>query len=231
MAKNKTLNKRSKYKVLIVDDHPVVCQGLAQLINQESDFIVCGIAGDIPQALKTINSCKPDIIIVDLSLGHTSGIKLIEDLSLNYSDLIILAFSMHDESIYAERCLRAGAKGYIMKQEPPEKVVSALRTIIHGNIYISNKLNKLFLHKLVAGKSDAPRSPVEVLSNRELEVFQLLGQGLKTRKIAEELNLSVKTSETYIDKIKKKMDINDSRHLLLHAVQWPMSALTTCLCR
>jgi DNA-binding NarL/FixJ family response regulator len=223
MGGKKTENKKLKHKVLVVDDHPIVRQGLTQLINQESDFIVCGDAGDIPQALKAINDCKPDVIIVDISLGHTSGIRLIEDLSHNYPNLSILALSMHDESIYAERCLKAGAKGYIMKQEPPEKVVSALRKILDGDIYISDKLGTKLLHKFVTKKADASGSPVELLSNRELEVFQLVGQGLKTRKIAEELNLSVKTVETYIDHIKKKMNFDDSRDLFLHAVQWSMN--------
>lgn len=223
MGSKKTDNKKSKKKVLVVDDHPIVRQGLAQLINQESDFMVCGDAGDIPHALKAIEDCRPDIIIVDISLGHTSGIRLIEDLSHNYPDLAVLALSMHDESIYAERCLKAGAKGYIMKQEPPEKVISALRKILEGDIYISDKLGTKLLHKFVTKKADASSSPVELLSNRELEVFQLVGQGLKTRKIAEELNLSIKTVETYIDHIKKKMNFDDSRDLFLHAVQWSMN--------
>ena len=223
MAGKKTGSKKSKNKVLVVDDHPIVRQGLTQLINQESDFVVCGDAGDIPQALSAIEDCKPDIIIVDISLGHTSGIRLIEDLSHNFPELSILALSMHDESIYAERCLKAGAKGYIMKQEPPEKVVSALRKILDGDIYISDKLGTKLLNKFVTKRADSSGSPVELLSNRELEVFQLVGQGLKTRKIAEELHLSVKTVETYIDHIKKKMNFDDSRDLFLHAVQWTMN--------
>ncbi|NOZ68931.1 MAG: response regulator transcription factor [Deferribacteres bacterium] len=216
-------SKKPKYKVLIVDDHPIVRQGLTQLINQETDFVVCGDAGDIPQALQAIEKCGPDIIIVDISLGHSSGIRLIENLSDNYPGLSILALSMHDESIYAERCLKAGARGYIMKQEPPEKVATALKEIINGGIFISEKLGTKLLHKFVARKTEAPCSPVELLSNRELEVFQLVGKGLKTRKIAEELNLSVKTVETYIDHIKKKMNFDDSRNLFLHAVQWTMN--------
>ncbi len=220
---NARKSKKPKHKVLIVDDHPIVRQGLAQLINQEAGFVVCGDAGDIPQALQAIKACRPDIVIVDISLGHSSGIRLIENLSDNYPGLSILALSMHDESIYAERCLKAGARGYIMKQEPPEKVAAALKEIINGGIFISEKLGTKLLHKFVAGKTDAPSSPVELLSNRELEVFQLVGKGLKTRRIAEELNLSVKTVETYIDHIKKKMNFDDSRNLFLHAVRWTMN--------
>ncbi len=215
--------KKSKHKVLVVDDHPIVRQGLTQLINQEADFVVCCDAGDIPQALQAIEDCKPDIIIVDISLGHSSGIRLIEDISGNYPGLSILALSMHDESIYAERCLKAGARGYIMKQEPPEKVASALRKIMNGGIFISDKMGTKLLHKFVTSKAEASCSPVELLSNRELEVFQLVGRGLKTRRIAEELNLSVKTIETYIDHIKKKMNFDDSRNLFMHAVQWTMN--------
>jgi len=226
MKKTKSEIKKTAYKVLIVDDHPIVRKGIAQLINQESDFTVCAGAEDIPQALSAIKTCRPDILIVDLSLGHTSGIRLIEDISLNCSGISILAFSMHDEVIYAERCLKAGARGYMMKQEPPEKIVEALKTILKGEIYISDKMGTRLLHKLVSKKTYTPDSPVELLSNRELEVFRLVGQGLKTRKIAEYLNLSVKTVETYIDHIKKKMNFDDTRNLFLHAVQWTMDEIT-----
>jgi DNA-binding NarL/FixJ family response regulator len=217
---------RTVFKVLIVDDHPIVRKGLAQLINQESDFTVCADAEDIPLALSAIKKYRPDIIIVDLSLRHASGIRLIEDISLACSDVSILAFSMHDELIYAERCLKAGARGYMMKQEPPEKIVAALRTILKGDIYLSDKMGTRLLHKLVAKKTYTCDSPFERLSNRELEVFRLVGQGLKTRKIANELNLSVKTVETYIDHIKKKMNFDDTRNMFLHAVQWNMDEIT-----
>jgi DNA-binding NarL/FixJ family response regulator len=226
MNKTKSEMKKSVFKVLIVDDHPLVRKGLAQLINQESDFTVCADAEDIPQALRAIKKCRPDILIVDLSLGRTSGIRLIEDISIDCSDILIIAFSVHDESTYAERCLKAGASGYIMKKEPPEKIVAALRTILKGDIYLSDKTGTRLLHKLVAKKTYIPDSPVELLSNRELEVFRLVGQGLKTRKIAGELNLSVKTVETYIDHIKKKMNFDDTRNMFLHAVQWSMNEST-----
>ena len=220
MLKNK--NAEEKQKVLIVDDHPLVRQGIAQLINQEKDLEVCCEAGDVEQAMKKIPEYSPDIAVVDISLGQSSGIRLIEAISLKYPKLSVLTLSMHDESLYAERCLRAGAKGYIMKSEPPEKVIFALRRILDGEIYVSNKLGARLLHKLVTNDDNVYSSPVERLSNRELEVFQLIGQGLKTRTIAEQLNLSVKTIETYIDHIKKKMNFEDSRSLFLHAVQWSM---------
>jgi DNA-binding NarL/FixJ family response regulator len=212
-----------KHKVLIVDDHPIVRQGLTQLINQEPDVSVCCEAGDISEALTLIESHKPDIAIVDISLGHSSGIRLIEDISRRYPNLSVLVLSMHDESLYAERCLRAGAKGYIMKKEPPEKVIVAIKKILKGEIYLSDNLSVKLLQKFIAKQAGIYSSPVERLSNRELEVFRLIGQGLKTRKIAEQLNLSVKTIETYIDHIKKKMGFKDSRNLFLHAVQWLMN--------
>ncbi len=215
-------SKKLKHKIFIVDDHPIMRQGLAQLINQETDFTVCGDAGDIREALKAIAKHRPDIAIVDISLGHISGIRLIEELSNYYPDLSILVLSMHDEFIYAERCLKAGARGYIMKHEPPEKVISALKKILGGEIYVSDRLSSRLLHKLVHRKSEVYTSPVESLSNRELEVFQLIGRGMKTRKIAEQLNLSIKTVETYIDHIKKKMHFDDSRNLFMHAVKWLM---------
>jgi DNA-binding NarL/FixJ family response regulator len=223
MKIHKPEDKRQKHKIFIVDDHPIIRQGLTQLINQEPDFAVCGEASDIPSALQAIQAHKPDIVIVDISLGQSSGIRLIEDLLLLYPSIQILVLSMHDESLYAERCFKAGARGYIMKQEPPEKVIFAIKKLLEGELYISDQLSNRLLHKFVAKHADINSSPIESLSNRELEVFQLIGQGLRTRKIAEQLNLSVKTVETYIDHIKKKMNFDNSHILILHAVQWFMS--------
>lgn len=220
MNSNSTVDKKMKYKVVIVDDHPIVRQGLAQLINQENDLRVCGEASDIPSALQSVKERCPDIAVVDISLGQSSGLSLIEELTRQYPGLSILALSMHDETLYAERCLRAGARGYIMKKEPPEKVITAIKNILNGEIYVSDNLGSRLLHKLVAKKSGAPSSGIDVLSNRELEVFRLIGQGVKTGRIAEQLNLSIKTIETYVDHIKKKMHFKDSRDLFLHAVQW-----------
>jgi DNA-binding NarL/FixJ family response regulator len=212
-----------KHQVLIVDDHPIVRQGLAQLINLDNELNVCGEASDIPSALQSVKEVRPDIAVIDISLGDVSGIRLIEDLSSQYPDVLILALSMHDESLYAERSLKAGAKGYIMKKEPPGQVILALKKVLSGDMYVSNDLSLKLLQKFVANKGRESRSPIESLSNRELEVFQLIGRGYKTRKIAEHLNLSIKTIETYVDHIKKKMDFKDSRSLIQHAVQWYMN--------
>ncbi len=215
--------KRQKHKIFIVDDHPMIRQGLTQLINQETDLTVCGEASDIRSSMDAVPACSPDVVIVDLSLGQESGIRLIEDLLLQCPSIKILVLSMHDESFYAERCFKAGAKGYIMKQEPPEKVLLAVKKVLKGELYLSDKLSSKLLHKFVSKNADVHSSPVEWLSNRELEVFQLIGQGLKTRKIAEQLNLSIKTIETHMDHIKKKLNLSDSRTLIMQAVQWAMS--------
>ncbi len=212
----------AKKKVMVVDDHPIVRQGLAQLINQEDDIEVCCEAENMKNALLVVEKFHPDVAIVDIALGESTGVRLIKELSEKYQDMPILALSMHDESLYAERCLRAGAKGYIMKKEPPERVISALMKILAGEVYVSDNLGSKLLNKLVGTAEGTNSSPVDQLSNRELEVYELYGKGLKTREIAERLSLSVKTIETYVDHIKKKMKFKDSRDLLMHAVQWTM---------
>lgn len=216
-------NKRQKHSVLVIDDHPIVRKGLIYLINREPDFKASRDAGNMPQALKAIAKSRPDIIIIGVSPCHVGGIGLIRQIFHTYPEISILVFSTHNESIYAERCLKAGARGYIVKSEPSCNVISALRKILDGEIYISDALGTKILHKFISRRARASGSPVEILSNRELEVFQLVGQGLKTKKIAEELHLSVKTIETYIDHIKKKMNYDNSRNLFLHAVQWTLS--------
>jgi DNA-binding NarL/FixJ family response regulator len=209
-----------KANIFLVDDHPIVRQGLTELINHENDLKVCGQAEDANQAMKSVKELKPDIIIVDISLKETSGMELIKDLNIQYPNLPVLALSMHDESLYAERALRAGAKGYIMKAEATEKVIMAIRKILGGEIYISDKMASKMMHKLVGGNSQINASPVELLSDRELEVFQLIGKGFGTRQIAERLYLSIKTIETYRAHIKEKLHLADSAALLQYAIQW-----------
>jgi DNA-binding NarL/FixJ family response regulator len=222
MARKKQPNKTDEKKanILIVDDHPIVRQGLTELVNHENDLIVCGQAEDANQAMKAVKELKPDIVIVDISLKETSGMELIKDLNVQYPKLPLLALSMHDESLYAERVLRAGAKGYIMKAEATEKVIMAIRKILSGEIYISDKMASKMMRKLVGGSSEINASPVELLSDRELEVFQLIGKGFGTRQIAERLYLSVKTIETYRAHIKEKLNLEDSAALLRYAIQW-----------
>ena len=220
---SKKLSGISKRKIFVIDYHPIVRKGLSQLINQERDLLLCGEASNIMHALPSINRCSPDMVIFDISLGPVSGLKLIEELCHQHPQLPVLILSMYNEEIYAERCLRAGAKGYIMKQEAPDKLLLAMRKVLKGETYISSNLGPKLINKLFSKSSDINASTIESLSNREFEVFQFVGQGIRTRDIAEALNLSIKTIETYIDHIKKKMGFKNSRELFLYAVQWSIT--------
>jgi DNA-binding NarL/FixJ family response regulator len=211
---------KNKTNILIVDDHPIVRQGLAELVNHEDDLVVCGQAEDAHQAMKAVKELTPDMAIVDISLKETSGMELIKDLNAQYPNLPILALSMHDESLYAERALRAGARGYIMKAEATEKVIIAIRKILSGEIYISDKMASKMMRKFVGSSTEIKTSPVERLSDRELEVFQLIGKGFGTRQISERLFLSIKTIETYRAHIKEKLNLADAAELLQYAIQW-----------
>jgi len=206
------------YTVLIVDDHPIVRQGLAQLINQEADLQVCGQAEDAHQAMQAIRTLKPDMVIVDISLKDTSGIELLKDIKVQHTDLPILMLSMHDEGVYAERSLRAGARGYIMKQEATERVITAIRRVLAGEVYVSDTVATRMVSKLAAGTGHA--SPLDSLSDRELEVFRLIGEGHGTRQVAEKLHLSVKTIETYRAHIKEKLGYKDANELFRAAIEW-----------
>jgi DNA-binding NarL/FixJ family response regulator len=212
-----------KHRVLIVDDHPLLRQGIARLINEEPDLMVCGEAEDAHQALTAAGATKADIAIVDISLKGTSGIELLKNLKVHYPKLHVLILSMHDETIYAQRALRAGASGYIMKQEATEKVLGAIRKILNGEIYLSERLGSRMLSQLVGGRATLTTSPIDQLSDRELEVFGLIGQGHGTRPIAEKLHLSVKTVESHRAHIKEKMNLKNATELVHHAIQWAQS--------
>lgn len=216
-AKTRQPDKRG---VLIVDDHPIVRQGLAQLIDQEDDLHVCGQAEDAHEAMRAIRELSPDMVVVDISLKDTSGIELIKDIKVHYPDLPVLTLSMHDEGVYAERAMRAGARGYIMKQEATEKVVTAIRRVLSGEVYVSEGMAAKMVSKLVAGPAKTGGSPVDRLSDRELEVFRLIGAGYGTREMAEKLHLSIKTIETYRAHIKDKLDLVDANELLRTAITW-----------
>jgi DNA-binding NarL/FixJ family response regulator len=212
-----------KRRVFVVDDHPIVRQGLALLINQQPDLTVCGEAEEVHDALQKIANCKPDIVIVDISLNGPDGLELLKTVRARDASLPILILSMHDESIYAERALRAGANGYIMKQEATETVLAALRRIINREIYVSEKVASKMLRRFISGSATARQSPIAHLSDRELEVFRLIGEGHSTRRIAEELHLSVKTVESYQAHIKEKLSLRSARELVQHAIQWAIS--------
>ena len=209
----------NKIRILIVDDHPIVRQGLAELVNHEDDFAVCGQAEDYHEALRAIGQLNPNMAVVDISLKETSGLELIKDIHSQHPDLPVLALSMHDETLYAERALRAGAMGYIMKQEATENVIAAIRKILGGEIYVSDRMASRMVRKLVAGQTVTNASSVDCLSDRELEVFRLIGKGHGTRQISERLCLSVKTIETYRAHIKDKLNLADAAELLQYAIQ------------
>ncbi len=215
-------NKRT---VLIVDDHPIVRQGLAQLINQEKDLEVCGQAEDAHEALQAIRQLQPDMVIVDIALKDTSGMELIKDLKVQYPDLPVLTLSMHDEAVYGERALRAGARGYIMKLEATEKVVTAIRQVLAGEVYVSSGMAAKMVSKFVGGGTRTAGSPADVLSDRELEVFRMIGEGYGTREMAEKLHLSIKTVETYRAHIKDKLNLLDANELLRFAIHWVNAGL------
>ncbi len=215
---------RSRKKtVFIVDDHPLLRQGLALLIDREADLTVCGEAEEAQAALMAIGEKKPDILIVDISLNGPDGLDLLKNLRMLYPDLPVLILSMHDESIYAERALRARANGYIMKQEATEKVLVAVRRILDGEIYLSDRMANKLLHQYVSGASADAHSQLSTLSDRELEVFRLIGEGRGTRQIAEKLHLSIKTVETYQAHIKDKLSLRSGRELVQHAIQAKIS--------
>jgi DNA-binding NarL/FixJ family response regulator len=208
-----------KKTVFVVDDHPLLRQGLVLLINQEPDLVVCGEAEEAHTALKAIAAAKPDILIADISLKGPDGLDLLKNLRASYPDLPVLILSMHDESIYAERVLRARANGYIMKQEATEKVLVALRRVLSGDIYLSEKMANKLLHQYISGAPADLNSRLSTLSDRELEVFRLIGEGRSTRQIAEGLHLSIKTVETYQAHIKDKLSLRSGRELVQHAIQ------------
>jgi DNA-binding NarL/FixJ family response regulator len=218
--------KKEAMRVLIVDDHPLLRKGVGQLIDQEKDLIVVGEAEDAHKAITAIENSKPDIALIDISLSGTSGIELIKNIKARFPKLKMLVLSMHDESVYAQRALRAGASGYIMKQEGTEKVLLALRKVLQGEVYLSERLGNRMLHTLVSGRASLATSPVEELSDRELEVFSLIGQGHGTRPIAEKLHLSVKTIESHRAHIKEKLNLQNASELVHHAIQWVQSERT-----
>lgn len=203
-----------------MDDHPLVREWLANLINQQADLEVCGSAGKRAQALKSIGQASAEMAIVDISLEGDSGIELIKELKTAYPRLAVLVLSMHDELTYAERALRAGAGGYVMKREATKKVLEAIRCVLGGRRYISHKLTALMTEKFIGGKAPAPASPTDLLSDRELEVFELLGQGLTTRQTAENLKISFKTVQTFHLRIKEKLNLANATELLREATRW-----------
>jgi DNA-binding NarL/FixJ family response regulator len=207
-------------RILIIDDHPLVRTGFAQLISDSPDLEVCGEAGDMAEALKLVDETSPDLAIIDLSLAGGSGLDLIERIRLRNKDLLMLVASMHDETLYAERVLSAGARGYINKQEAQDRIIFAIRQVLNGKVYLSQAMTDRLLSGMVESGGD--KRDVESLSNRELQVFEMIGEGVATSRIAKQLHLSIKTIETHQAHIKKKLGLNSAHELTQRAIRWSM---------
>jgi DNA-binding NarL/FixJ family response regulator len=207
-------------QILIVDDHPIVREGLESILSHEPDLEVCGQADDAFGALNAIAEMKPDMAIVDISLKRSDGIELTKTIKAQYPELSVLVLSVQDESVYAERVLLAGAKGYLMKDVAAEHIVKAIRTVLLGEFYVSDAITKRFMHLIAGNKTDVTKTAIDCLSDRELETFRLIGEGYSMSKIAERLHLSVKTIETYRSRIKEKLGLADASQLLQYSIQW-----------
>jgi len=210
----------NKKKILIVEDHPIFRWGLSELINQEPDMVVCGEATDVSGAWKAIEGLNPDLIIADITLENSDGIDLTKEVSRRNKAIPVLILSMHDQFLYAERALHAGARGYIMKQEAMEKVVTAIRQVLAGKVYLNEQVKDQILFNLADRPAGNGRSPLHRLTDRELEVFRMIGKGFSTREIASKLHLSIKTIGTYRERIKEKLNLKHANELMRHAVHW-----------
>lgn len=207
-------------KLFLVDDHPLMRKGLILTLEAEPDMLVCGQAADAEEAIELLDDVEPDLLIVDISLPGMSGLELVKHMQALKPHLKILVVSRHDESLYAERAIRAGARGYVMKLEAAKEIVKAVRRVVNGGIYVSQEISERLLLGIATGRESLAKSPLEVLSDRELEVFELTGRGHGTREIADRLHLSVKTVESYRARIKNKLNLGSAAELMQHAVQW-----------
>ncbi len=210
----------NRLDILIVEDHPIFRMGMKEMIDHEPDMKVCGEAEDVETALDLVKSCRPDLAIVDLSLKESNGMDLVREIHDHYKPCNTLVLSMHDEALHAERCLLAGAKGYIMKQEASESVVTAIREIMAGHIHVSPKIMSHLLNVFRKQPDLAHASPLARITDRELEIFQLIGNGLSSKQIAMQLNISIKTVGTYRERIKEKLNLNNASELVRFAVIW-----------
>jgi len=214
------LMSEQESKIFLVDDHPLVREWLANLIHQQDDLVVCGEAESPEQALDLIVKKKPDVAIVDISLKEGSGIELIKNIKSHRLPVSVIVLSMYDENLYATRALRAGARGYITKRETAQNVIAAIRQVLEGKLYLSEQMKALFTEKFVEGDTAIAGPSIEKLSDRELEVFKLLGEGYETRRIAEVLHVSMKTVQTFCVRIKEKLDLATATELLREAIRW-----------
>lgn len=207
-------------RVFLIDDHPLVRMWLGQLIEEQGDLVVCGDADNARDAIRRIEATKPDLAIVDISLPVGSGMELIKTLKSQYPDLPMIVLSMHDEAVYAERAIRAGARGYVMKRETANRIIESIYKVLRGKLAVSDAVAQAFADKFGAGRAPAVGPTVELLSDRELEVFELLGSGLDTRAIGEKLGISIKTVQAYCARIKEKLELSNATELLREALRW-----------
>jgi len=210
----------SKARIYLVDDHPLVRESLTNLIDQQSDMVVCGEAEDAAQAVRDIAARQPDVAIMDISLKSSSGLELIKLVKAKLPRIGIIVLSMHDEKLYAERCIRAGARGYVMKGESTKRIIAAIRQVLEGKLCLSGQIAASFAEKFVGKSAPGGETPLEDLSDRELEVFNLLGRGLETRQVADSLNVSIKTVQAYCARIKQKLRLSTATELLREAIRW-----------
>jgi DNA-binding NarL/FixJ family response regulator len=214
------LAPKQKRRLLLVDDHPILRQGLAEMVNHEADLTVCGTAENLSQALDQIEKLKPDLVLLDITLKGSNGIEVLKDIKVREPKLLVLMLSMHDESLYAIRALRAGAAGYMMKHESADAVLVAIRKVLSGEIALSQNMERQMMKQLVGGRAPRTGSALEDLSDRELQVFGLIGKGYSTRQISEELHLSIKTIESHRAHIKDKLKLKSATELVQHAIKW-----------
>src|SRR5229473_2284248 len=224
MNRKTSVEPSRKSRVFLVDDHPLVREGLTNLINQQDDLAVCGEAEDSTGALTGIAENEPDVALIDISLKNESGLELVKNLEARFPLVALIVLSMHDEALYAERALRAGARGYVMKRETTKSVLTAIRRVVEGDVYLSERFVNVMARRLGSSRRAAANSPVELLSDRELEVFRLIGQGRSTSQIAEDLHLSLKTVQAYCARAKEKFDVHSLGELLRAAIRWEDAA-------
>jgi DNA-binding NarL/FixJ family response regulator len=220
MSSNPSAASSRKRRIFLVDDHPLVREGLTNLINGQNDLIVCGDAEDSAGAISGIEKTRPDVVLVDISLKNESGLELVKNLESQFPLVALIVLSMHDEALYAERALRAGARGYVMKRESTKSVLASIRRVMEGGVYVSERVVNSMARRFSSSPKGAESSPVERLSDRELEIFRLLGQGRTTAQIAEDLHLSLKTVQAYCARAKEKFGVSSLGELLRAAIRW-----------
>ena len=208
-------------KILLVDDHPLMTEGLRQLLSSQAGLVICGIAGSVQQAISLVESTKPDLIITDLTLPGRNGLELIKDLGTTHPDIPIIVLSMHDELLYAERVLRAGGRGYVTKNSPPERILEAIYCVFANGVFASPAVTNHFLQAMLPGRSPAkPSFPLDRLTDREIEVFELIGHAKSNHDISSQLGISTRTVDVHRAHIREKLALEDGSALTRHAIRW-----------